>query len=329
MGYSTKYASLPLLCILCLIAPLSLAVGEHMFTLSELRTALLGEHELWSLVVWELRMPRLYLALMTGASLGLAGAAMQGLVRNPLAEPGILGVSSGAALGAVLIYYSGFGETILLPFAALSGALLATLLVVALAGRYFRTDVLVLSGVAISAVASAAIALLVNLTDNPFAVNDILFWLMGSLSDRAMVHVWLALPFTLLGWVLLLWKPKQLTLLALGEDVATSMGVSVKRLTWRIMLGTAFCVGSGVAVSGVIGFVGLITPHLIRPLVGHEPGKSLLPSMLGGALLVLLADMLVRIIDTNMIELRLGVITALIGTPFFLMLIWRLRRTSL
>jgi iron complex transport system permease protein len=311
------------------LAPVSLVIGQHIFTLQELQQAFHGEHEIWSIILWELRMPRLLLALITGASLGLAGAAMQGLVRNPLAEPGILGVSSGAALGAVTVYYAGYGETALLPMAALAGALFTTILVIALAGRYFRTDILVLSGIAISAVASAAIALMVNLTDNPFAVNDILFWLMGSLSDRAMVHVWLALPLTLVGWALLLYKPKQLTVLALGEDVAATMGVHLKYLKWRVMLGTAFCVGSAVAVTGVIGFVGLIIPHLIRPLVGHEPGKSLLPSMIGGALLVILADMIVRLIDTNMLELRLGVITALLGTPFFLMLIIKLRKTSL
>lgn len=327
MRNSTRI-SLSLALLLLMLAPVSLMVGYEIFSLRELGQAWAGDNELWSLVLWEIRMPRLWLAVITGASLGLAGAAMQGMVRNPLAEPGILGVSSGAALGAVLAYYAGLGHEAILPVAAILGALAATALVAALAGRHFRTDVLVLSGVAISAAASAVIALVVNLTDNPFAVNDILFWLMGSLTDRAMVHVWMALPLTLAGWALLLWRPRDLTLLALGEDTAVTMGVSLKKLQWRVMLGTALCIGSTVAVAGIIGFVGLIVPHLIRPLVRHEPGRSLVPSMLAGAILVLLSDMAVRVIATNMMELRLGVITALIGTPFFLALILKLRRAD-
>jgi iron complex transport system permease protein len=277
-------------------------------------------------VVWEIRLPRVLLATLVGATLGLAGAAMQGFLRNPLAEPGILGVSSGAALGAVLVLYFGMSAAAWywLPGVAVAGALLALVLVYLLAGINGSVLSLILAGVAINAIAGALIAVALNFAPSLFAMQEIVFWLMGSLANRNINHVYIAAPFIVVGWILLLGRYRFLNALSLGEETAQSLGFYPGRERNFLLLGLALCIGAAVAVSGSIGFIGLVVPHLMRPLVGYKPGRLLLASALGGALLLLGADILVRQLDVAR-ELKLGVVTSLLGGPFFLMLILKTR----
>lgn len=279
-------------------------------------------------IFWEIRVPRTALALMVGFTLGVTGAALQGFLRNPLAEPGLVGASSGAALGAVAVFYFGlFGSGVIaLPFGGVAGALAALGILYGLAGGAPSVTTLILAGVAINAVAGALTSLLLNLAPNPFALYEIYFWLMGSVSDRGLEHVALAAPFMILGLAAIFATARGLDALTLGEDVAASLGIRMKRLRLAVIGGTGLAVGAGVAVTGVIGFVGLIVPHLVRPFVGHVPSKSLIPSGLAGAALLTFADLLVRLLPGQ--ELKLGVVTALIGGPFFLMLILK-RRSEL
>ena len=279
-----------------------------------------------SLILREIRLPRAVLGAMIGAALGLAGAAMQGYLRNPLAEPGLIGVSPAAALGAVVALQSGLAaaHVLILPAMALAGAAVAVALMVALAGPRGGAFGLILAGIAISALAGALVSLVLNLSPNPFAAAEIVFWMMGSLADRSVVHVWIALPFLALGALLVAGTARGLDALTLGEDAAASMGVDLRRLRLRLVLGTAALVGAATAVAGAIGFVGLVVPHLLRPLVGARPSRLLPASALGGAAMVLAADIGVRLIAPER-DLKLGVLTALVGAPFFLHLIWRHR----
>ncbi|MCR9127273.1 MAG: iron ABC transporter permease [Rhodobacteraceae bacterium] len=291
-----------------------------------LAALLAGDGTPLSVVMREIRLPRAILAAMIGASLGLAGAAMQGYLRNPLAEPGLIGVSGAAALGAVLAIQSGLAlrHALALPLAALGMALAAVLLILALAGPRGSSITLILAGIAISALASALTSLVLNLSPNPFAAADIVFWMMGSLADRSFVHVWLALPFMAAGWLLLAGMGRGLDALTLGEDTARAMGVRLSRLRLQLVFGTAAAVGAATAVAGAIGFVGLVVPHLLRPLVGAQPSRLLPASALGGAALVLAADIAVREVLPAR-DLKLGVVMALIGAPLFLHLIYRTR----
>jgi iron complex transport system permease protein len=280
-----------------------------------------------SLVMQEIRLPRAALALIIGAGLGLSGAAMQGYLRNPLAEPGLIGVSGSAALGAVIAIYTGFavGTSLGLPIAALSGALIGVFLVMALAGPHGGSLTLILAGIAISALAAALTSLVLNLTPNPFAANEIVFWMMGSLADRSMTHFWLAFPFIAAGALLIALTARGLDALTLGEDAAESLGVNLKRLRLLLVIGTASIVGGMTAVAGVIGFVGLVVPHILRPLVGAQPSRLLFSSALGGAIMLLLADIAVRLILPTR-DLKLGVVTAIVGAPLFLHLIYKTRQ---
>lgn len=306
----------------------SVAIGYAPFDMAvALGDLLAGRATLPALILADLRLPRALMGVLTGFTLGLAGAALQGLLRNPLAEPGVIGVSSAAAFGAVLVFYSGLAGafTLALPLGGIAGALVATVLLYALVGRGAGTTTLVLAGVAISAFAGALTALALNLSPNPYAVVEITFWLMGSLTDRSMDHVLLALPLMAVGWALLLSSARALDGLSLGDDTATSMGFDLKRLRLKLVTGTALSVGAAVAVTGAIGFIGLVVPHVLRPLVGHRPGRLLLASGFGGAVLLLLADIAVRLIAIQP-ELKLGVLTAVVGAPFLFSLIYRLRR---
>ncbi|MDR9406619.1 MAG: iron ABC transporter permease [Spiribacter sp.] len=280
-----------------------------------------------SLVMQEIRLPRAILAVLVGASLGLSGAAMQGYLRNPLAEPGLLGVSGSAALGAVLAIQLGLASAfpLGLPLAALAGALLGVFLITLLAGSRGGSLSLILAGIAISALASAMVSLVLNLSPNPFATSEIVFWMMGSLADRSMEHVWLALPFVVLGGLLLATLSRPLDAMTLGEDAAEALGMRLSRVRRQLIIGTALVVGASTAVAGTIGFVGLVVPHLLRPLVGAMPGRLLAASAVGGAAMVLLADILVRVILPEA-DLKLGVLTAFIGAPLFLHLIYQTRR---
>ena len=279
------------------------------------------------LILAEIRLPRALLGLLVGGALGLSGAALQGYLRNPLAEPGIIGVSGGAALGAVTTIHTGAyaAFALALPLGGLLGAAAATALVVALAGERSGALTLVLAGIAVASIAGALTQLVLNLSANPFAAVEIVFWLMGSLADRSLVHVWLAAPPILAGAVLLILAARSLDALSLGEDAAANLGVDLARTRLIVVAGTALAVGAATAVSGTIGFVGLVVPHLLRPLVGGSPARLLVPSAVGGAALVLLADVAVRLVSP-FADLRIGVLTALLGAPFFLWLVLRTRR---
>jgi iron complex transport system permease protein len=280
------------------------------------------------LILWQVRLPRLVLALGIGATLGLSGAVLQGLTRNPLAEPGLLGVSSGAALGSVLAIYFGLAGhfAVALPLLGLGGALVAVTLTFAL-GRGGGTLALILAGAAVSALMSALISLALNLAPNPYAAYELTSWLMGSLEDRSWNQVWLAGPFMLAGCALLLTTGRALDALSLGEVQAESLGVKLERLRLLALLGTSLAVGAATAVSGVVGFIGLVAPHLVRPFLGYQPGRLLWPSALAGAVLMLLADVATRAVNLGP-ELKLGVFTSLVGTPFFFWLVMRLRRSA-
>ncbi|MGD9785228.1 MAG: FecCD family ABC transporter permease [Hyphomicrobiaceae bacterium] len=279
------------------------------------------------LVLVEIRLPRAVLGLLVGATLGLSGAALQGYLRNPLAEPGLVGVSAGASFGAVVAVHSGAAAafSFALPLGGLIGAALATLAVVVLAGPRTSPVTLILAGVAISSLAGALTSLALNLAPNPFASVEMLYWIMGSLNDRSLEHLWISAPLIIAGWALLLGLAGPLDALTLGEDVARNLGVDLDRLRTRLVAGVALAVGAATAVSGTIGFVGLVVPHLLRPLVGHAPGRLLVPSLLGGAIAVLVADVGVRLAAPAG-DIKLGVLTALVGAPFFLWLVLVTRR---
>ncbi|TYP65784.1 iron complex transport system permease protein [Stutzerimonas stutzeri] len=305
----------------------SLLIGTSWQPPGPALAALFGRGDpLLVLIMQELRLPRAILGAAVGASLGLAGAAMQGFLRNPLAEPGLIGTSGTAALGAVLAIQTGLAAAfpLGLPLAALAGAALSVGLVMGLAGPRGGALALILAGIAISALAGAATSLVLNLSPNPFAANEIVFWMMGSLVDRSMLHVRIAVPVMIAGAVILWPAARALRALSLGEDAAASMGVNLRALRLRLVLGTAALVGGATAVAGTVGFVGLVVPHLLRRGVGGDPGRLLGASALGGAAMVLAADIAVRVILPGR-DLKLGVLTALIGAPFFLQLILRLR----
>jgi iron complex transport system permease protein len=284
--------------------------------------------DLAHLILWELRVPRLLLAILVGAALGLAGAVLQGLTRNPLAEPGLLGVSSGAALGAVIAIYSGLGVawTLAVPVFGLFGALLGTGMTLAL-GANGGVLGLILAGAAVSGLMLAGTALVLNLAPNPYAAYEISHWMMGSLADRSWDQLLLAAPFMIVGMLLLLGTGRSLDALSLGEYQAASLGVDLRALRRQVLLGTALAVGAATSVTGAIGFIGLLAPHLVRSTVGHEPRRVLWPAALCGAVLLLAADIATRALPFDQ-ELKLGVLTGLVGSPFFMWLVWRMKSES-
>lgn len=320
---------LPLLALLVGLAfAASLLIGPAAIGLREVLDGLwAGEMETTALIVREIRLPRALLGLLIGATLGLSGAALQGLLRNPLAEPGLIGVTASASLGAVLTFYTGLAGlfALALPLGGMAGACVGVVVVQALAGRDGSPLTLILAGVAVTSFAAALTSLTLNLAPNPFAALEIMFWLMGSLADRSFEHVWLSAPFMVAGWLLLATLGRPLDALTLGEDAARTLGFDLRAVRRRLVLGIALCVGAATSVAGAIGFVGLVVPHLLRPLVAHRPSALLPASALGGAALVLLADIAVRLLSPDR-ELKLGVLTALVGAPFFLLLVVKLRR---
>ena len=280
-----------------------------------------------AVILWQLRMPRVLLAMLVGAALGMGGAAMQGMLRNPLAEPALLGVSSGAALAAIMLLYYGLAwqSGWLLPLLAIGGALAAVSCVWLLAGRGASASRLVLAGVAINAFLSALMALALNYAPSMFAMQEIIFWMLGSFANRGWDQLLLALPFISVGALLLFFSRNYLRSLSLGEETAASLGFAGPRFPLLVLFGIAFAVGASVAVAGTIGFIGLVVPHLMRPLVAHDPGRLLWASALAGALLLSLADVLVLNVGGTQ-ELRIGAVTAFIGAPFFFWLIVSARR---
>ncbi|MCA0902425.1 iron ABC transporter permease [Qipengyuania aquimaris] len=279
-----------------------------------------------ALILGELRLPRAVLAIVVGAGLGAAGAAMQGYLRNPLADPGLFGIAPGAALGAVTALFFGYTASAwLLPIFALIGAGGAMALLAVIAGRTGGIALFTLAGLMVASLAGALTALAISMAPNAFAMSEIVLWLNGALTDRSWREVWLAGPMVLLGIVLLIRAGAGLDALTLGEPVARSLGVDTNRLLWLLILGVGLTVGAGVAVAGIIGFVGLIVPHLVRPLTDRRPSQLIVPSALAGALLVLVADSVVRILPL-VTELRLGIALSLLGAPFFLWLLLRMRK---
>ncbi len=325
---SPRRLTLALLALACGVAAASLCFGTVDLPLARLFAAASGRGDhVATVILFDLRLPRLLVGLAVGAMLGLAGAALQGYLRNPLAEPSVLGTSNAAALGAVAALYFGLANLhpAALPLLSIAGALLSLALLFALAGRSESPLTLILAGIAVGTLAGAGISLALNLSPNPFAAMEIMTWLMGSLENRSFGHLWAALPCIGAGMALLLWNGRALDALTLGEDGAQALGVDLARTRLRLLLGTAIGVGGAVAVSGAIGFVGLIVPHLIRPLTDRSPSAILLPSAIGGAALLTLADLAVRLIDTTS-ELKLGVVTAFLGVPVFLFHLMRERR---
>jgi iron complex transport system permease protein len=314
-------ASAWLLAGVLLAAMLSVAAGKVWVPLGAWTSA-----DPRSIIIIELRLPRTALAIVVGAALGLSGAVMQGYLRNPLADPGLFGVSSGAALGAVVSLYFGYAaQAWLLPGFALAGAAVTMALLALIAGRSGSLVIFTLAGLILTSIAGSMTALAISLAPSPFVSSQIVTWLMGALTDRSWDDVRLVLPLVLAGGALLAATARALDALTLGETAARSMGVDPARLQWLVIAGTALCVGAAVAGAGVIGFVGLMVPHLVRPLVGSRPSAILLPSALGGALLLLVADSLVRLAPT-VSELRLGIAMSMLGGPFFLYLLVRVRR---
>jgi iron complex transport system permease protein len=279
-----------------------------------------------AIIVGDIRLPRTLLALLVGASLAMAGSMLQGLLKNPLADPSLLGVSQGAALGAAAVFYYGalsiLGSWALVVAGLLgAGVTLVIMLVLARGGNAIRV---ILAGLAISTLSGAALAAALNFAPNPYAMQELVHWLMGSVSNKGLNHVVLIAPFILIGALILYRQQRHLYVLSLGESVATSLGTDSRRVTFAVLLGTALLVGASVAVAGAVGFVGLIVPHLLRPFVQYRPDRLLIPSALLGAILVLGADMLVRQLPLGR-ELKLGVLTSMLGGPLLLYLVIKSR----
>jgi iron complex transport system permease protein len=314
--------------LVALLVLISLGIGPvRLSPLTVLQALFGGGSEVSQVIVREIRLPRTLLALAIGAILGLSGAALQGLLRNPLASPSLFGAPQSAAFGAVLVIALGLADvrSYALPVAAIIAAFGSVFVLLTIAGRNAGLLILILSGLAISSFAGAATALVMNLSSNPFVVLEIAFWLLGSLEDRSFQHVMLAFPFIIAGGVMLLSQRDAFRALSLGEETAQSLGVDVGRLRLFVISGVALGVGGAVAVTGTIGFIGLVAPHLMRPLIGHDPGRLLVPSALAGSALLLAADIAVRIIPSTS-DIKVGVLTSIIGVPFFLYLIMRERR---
>jgi iron complex transport system permease protein len=317
-----------LVALVVLLLLTSLGIGPVRLSPLTVVDALLGGgSDVQQVIVGEIRLPRTILGFAIGAMLGLSGAALQGLLRNPLASPSLFGAPQSAAFGAVLIIALGIADvrSYALPVAAIMAAFASVFVLLAIAGRNAGLLILILAGLAISSLAGAATALVMNLSSNPFAVLEIAFWLLGSLEDRSFRHVMLALPFIVAGAAILLNQRNAFRALSLGEEAAQSLGVDVARLRLLVISGVALGVGGAVAVAGTIGFIGLVAPHLMRPLIGHDPARLLVPSALTGSALLLSADIAVRIIPSTS-DIKVGVLTSIIGVPFFLYLIMRERR---
>ncbi len=282
-------------------------------------------------VVWGIRLSRVVLSGLVGASLAAAGVVFQGLLLNPLADPFTLGVSTGAALGVALLVMLGVGGSFLglspLPLGALIGALGAMVVVLALSresGGRIRKESLILAGIVVSTFLSALISLIKSLDEE--SLSAIVFWIMGSFSGRGWIHVGFLLPYAILGLVLAFMYHRELDILALGEEQSHHLGVAVSKVRLNLLLGASLLTAGAVSVSGVIGFVGLVVPHLVRVLAGPSHGRLLVLSALTGALILIWADVASRVLLASGQELPVGVVTALLGGPFFFYLL-KTRRT--
>ena len=311
--------------VLILAALASLCIGAAPLSASDVLSALTGGGgEVERIIVFELRLPRVALGILLGAVLGFSGAALQGLLRNPLADPGVIGVTAAAGFGAVVAI--GFGlaavSFLLVPLAAIAGAAVATGLLFLVAARNDSLLLLILTGIGISSLATALTSLAFNLAPDPITLRDMIVWLLGSLENRTTADLAIVAPFVLLGWISMATIGRSLDALSLGEETTRSLGIDVGFLRWRVVLGVSASVGALVAVCGAVGFVGLVVPHMVRPFVGYRPGRVLVASALGGAVLITLADLVTRI-PTGGERLQLGVVTALIGAPVFIWIVQR------
>ena len=321
-----------LIFVMAVLLLLSLSLGAQEIPITDLFAGLVGRgDEINQIIIWQIRLPRSLLAILVGAGLGASGAALQGLLRNPLADPAVVGISSMASLFAAFVIYTGLVSVLpwMLFAGAMLGAGLAALFLLLLAFARASATGLILGGVAMSAMATSATALLMNLSPNPWALSEIAYWLMGSVADRSLFDVMLAAPLILFGVLLLSRAGSGLDLLSLGEDTAASAGRSVSSTGKWVVIGSMLCVGVGVASAGAVGFVGLAAPHLVRPFVKFLPSRTLLPSALVGGILLLFADMVSRALSGPGTPLYLGVVTALLGAPLFLFLVWKTQKEQI
>ena len=324
----TARVTAALLAAALVLAVWSLLLGPAGIPAGDIFHGLIDGQGADGIVAREIRLPRALLALIVGAALGGSGAALQGLFCNPLAEPGVTGVTSCAGLGAVVAMYFGFVtlNPLLLPLFAVAGALAAALLLYALSRARAGAVALILTGVAIASFATALTALALSLAANPYAMSEMVLWMMGSLKDRTLSDVAYALPLVAVGLALLQSTARGLNALTLGEEAAQSLGVHVPSVRGRVIVGVALATGAATAVAGAVSFVGLVVPHLLRPFYNHRPAELILPSAIGGAVLVSAADVGLRLVAPDG-QLLLGVVTAMLGAPFFVWLILKMRRT--
>jgi iron complex transport system permease protein len=318
---------LALAALIVVLGVLSLMVGPAGLSPQAALGALLDGEGSAGLIVREIRLPRTLLAAAIGATLGLSGAALQGLLRNPLAEPALFGAPQAAAATASAVIAFGFlsATSFAVPVAGIAGALISIGGLVAIAGRRASLTVTLLAGLALASFAGALTALILNLAPNPFIALEVVFWLLGSLEDRSIDHLVIAAPFFIASWIVLAISARAFRALTLGEDAAQSLGVDLGRVRALVVAGVAFGVGAAVAVAGSIGFIGLVAPHLVRRSAGYDPARVMLPAALTGAALLIAADIAVRSVPSAN-ELKVGVVTALIGVPFFLAMIFTERR---
>jgi iron complex transport system permease protein len=324
-----RLATVVLCVLVALFFSVSFLLGPSNLSAAQLFAGLLSGHGPAGVIAREIRLPRAALALVVGAALGASGAALQGLFRNPLAEPGVTGVTSSAGLGAVLALYFGLAASnaYLLPGFAVAGALLSATILYFLSRGGAGAMALVLAGVAIASLATAMTALALSFAQNPYAMSEMVLWMMGSLKDRTLSDLVFSAPLTIIGIGLLISASRGLDALTLGEEAAQSLGIDVTSVRGRVVLGVALATGAATAAAGAVSFVGLVVPHVLRRFYGYEPSRLILPSALGGAVLVTASDIAVRLIAPDG-QLLLGVVTAMLGAPFFLWLILRLRSES-
>jgi len=317
---SSRYLNPSLILISVIAIFAACLLGTTPMAWGRVFTALIGQGNATdSLVIWQIRLPRALAAFIVGAALGASGAALQGLLRNPLAEPGVLGVSATASLTASFVLYYGLigNQTWLLPIAAIVGALIATAIIALAAIRTKSVVTLILVGVGLSSFSGAVMSLLLNLSPNPFSLFDLINWTLGSVANRSFEDIALAAPFLLLGFIILFLSRRGLSALTLGEEAASGLGLNLRNQRIYVVLGAGLATGAAVSLAGAIGFVGIVAPHIVRPFVRHDPARSLIPSALLAGVFLVIADIGVRLVPTQS-ELKLGVVAALFGAPAFI-----------